>query len=102
MYRSRKRSYVQGAEYLPAPSGCNGWLKAVISTPWSDLAPGCCSRFHRDRIYAVEWRRDVEPGPLGLPWRSRFRLAAYDADSAAAWTFAAAPDDVISDVAVRP
>ena len=54
------------------------------------------------RIYAVESRRDVEPGPLGLSWRSRFRLAAYDGDSAPAWTFAAPPDDVVSDVAVHP
>jgi hypothetical protein len=37
-----------------------------------------------DRIYAVESRRDAEPGPFGLPWRSRFRLAAYDNDGAAA------------------
>jgi hypothetical protein len=54
-----------------------------------------------DRIYAVESRRDVEPGPLGIPWRSRFRLAAYDSAAAPAWTFAAAPDDVVSDVAVH-
>ena len=55
-----------------------------------------------DRIYAVESRRDVEPGPLGLPWRSRFRLAAYDNAASATWTFAAPPDDVVSDVAVHP
>ena len=54
-----------------------------------------------DRIYAVESRRDVEPGPLGLPWRSRFRLAAYDNAASATWTFAAPPDDVVSDVAVH-
>ena len=54
-----------------------------------------------DRIYAVESRRDVEPGPYGLPWRSRFRLAAYDNDGGPAWTFDAAPDDVVSDVAVH-
>ena len=54
-----------------------------------------------DRIYAVESRRDVEPGPLGIPWRSRFRLAAYDSAASAAWTFAAPPDDVVSDVAVH-
>ena len=54
------------------------------------------------RVYAVESRRDVEPGPLGLPWRSRFRLAAYDEQGAAAWTFAAPPDDVVSDIAVHP
>src|SRR4029079_5011461 len=44
----------------------------------------------------VEARRDREPGPFGLPWRSRFRLAAYDQQGAAAWTFAAPPDDVVS------
>jgi len=55
-----------------------------------------------DRIYAVESRRDIEPGPLGLGWRSRFRLAAYDDAGGAAWTFAAPTDDQISDVAVHP
>jgi hypothetical protein len=55
-----------------------------------------------ERIYAVESRRDVEAGPLGLPWRSRFRLAAYDSAGAATWTFSAPPDDVVSDVAVHP
>jgi len=54
-----------------------------------------------DRIYAVESRRDIEPGPLGLGWRSRFRLAAYDDAGGAAWTFAAPTDDQISDVAVH-
>jgi hypothetical protein len=53
------------------------------------------------RIYAVEARRDVEAGPFGLPWRSRFRLAAYEG-AALAWSFAAPPDDVVSDVAVHP
>jgi hypothetical protein len=54
-----------------------------------------------DRVYAVESRRDIETGPLGLPWRSRFRLAAWDG-AALAWTYAAPPDDVVSDVAVHP
>jgi hypothetical protein len=54
-----------------------------------------------ERVYAIESRRDVEPGPLGLPWRSRFRLAAYDA-GVEVWAFAAEPDDVVSDVAVHP
>jgi hypothetical protein len=54
-----------------------------------------------DRFYAVESRRDVEPGPFGLPWRSRFRLAAYDG-SVEAWAFEAQVDDVISDAAVHP
>lgn len=53
------------------------------------------------RVYAVESRRDVEPGPFGLPWRSRFRVAAYDADLLA-WSYAADPDDVVSDVVVHP
>jgi hypothetical protein len=53
------------------------------------------------RIYAVESRRDVEPGPFGIPWRSRFRLAAYD-DGVEVWSHAAEPDDVVSDVAVHP
>jgi len=53
------------------------------------------------RSYVVESRRDVEPGPFGLPWRSRFRLAAYDRDTEV-WSFAAEPDDVIGDVAVHP
>jgi hypothetical protein len=53
------------------------------------------------RVYAVESRRDVEPGPFGIPWRSRFRVAAYDGE-AEAWSFDAEPDDVISDVAVHP
>jgi hypothetical protein len=53
------------------------------------------------RSYVVEARRDVEPGPLGIPWRSRFRVAAYDgADEA--WAFMAEPDDVIGDVVVHP
>ena len=55
-----------------------------------------------ERVYAVESRRDVEPGPFGLPWRSRFRLAAYDDAGVEAWAFAAPPDDVVSDVAVHP
>jgi hypothetical protein len=54
-----------------------------------------------ERVYAVESRRDVEPGPFGLPWRSRFRVAAYDGD-VLAWSYAAEPDDVISDVVVHP
>jgi hypothetical protein len=54
-----------------------------------------------ERSYVVESRRDVEPGPLGLPWRSRFRVAAYDAGQFA-WAYAAEPDDLIGDVVVHP
>lgn len=54
-----------------------------------------------NRTYVVESRRDAEPGPFGLPWRSRFRLAAYDS-GVEAWAFAAQPDDLIGDVVVHP
>lgn len=56
---------------------------------------------HGERSYVVESRRDVEPGPFGLPWRSRFRLAAYDA-GVEAWAHTAQPDDLIGDVVVHP
>lgn len=54
-----------------------------------------------ERRYVVESRRDVEAGPFGLPWRSRFRLAAYD-HGELAWTYDADPDDLIGDVVVHP
>ena len=54
-----------------------------------------------ERAYVVESRRDVEPGPFGLPWRSRFRLAAYD-HGELAWAYLADADDLIGDVVVHP
>ncbi|MEI9952710.1 MAG: hypothetical protein WDO74_27945 [Pseudomonadota bacterium] len=54
-----------------------------------------------ERSYVVESRRDVEPGVFGLPWRTRFRLAAYDA-GVEAWAYAADPDDVIGDLVIHP
>jgi hypothetical protein len=54
-----------------------------------------------ERSYVVESRRDIEPGPYGLPWRSRFRLAAYDA-GVEIWSYQADPDDLIGDVVVHP
>lgn len=54
-----------------------------------------------ERTYLIESRRDVEAGPFGLPWRSRFRLAAYDL-GVLAWAFDAQPDDLIGDVVVHP
>ncbi|HEY0466790.1 MAG TPA: hypothetical protein VGC79_21435, partial [Polyangiaceae bacterium] len=54
-----------------------------------------------ERTYVVEARRDVEAGPFGLPWRSRFRLAAYD-HGVLAWAYAAQPNDLIGDVVVHP
>jgi len=39
--------------------------------------------------------------PFGLPWSSRFRLAAYDRGDLV-WTYTAAADDVIGDVVVHP
>ncbi|HEY5962118.1 MAG TPA: hypothetical protein VIV60_36430, partial [Polyangiaceae bacterium] len=54
-----------------------------------------------ERSYVVESRRDVETGPLGLPWRSRFRLAAYDS-GALVWTYPVDPDDLVGGVVVHP
>ena len=54
-----------------------------------------------ERSYVLESRRDVEAGPFGLPWRSRFRLAAYD-HGELTWAFTADADDVIGDVVVHP
>ena len=54
-----------------------------------------------DRTYVIESRRDVGAGPFGLPWRSRFRLAAYDR-GVLTWSFDAPPDDLIGDVVVHP
>jgi hypothetical protein len=54
-----------------------------------------------ERSYVVESRRDVESGPFGLPWRSRFRLAAYER-GALVWAYTVDPDDVIGDVVVHP
>ncbi len=54
-----------------------------------------------ERSYVVESRRDVETGPFGLPWRSRFRLAAYDA-GVEVWSHPVDPDDLIGDVVVHP
>lgn len=53
-----------------------------------------------ERSYAVESRRDVEQGPFNLPWRSRFRVAAYDG-SEEVWQYSADPDDAIGDVVVH-
>jgi hypothetical protein len=73
---------------------------AVTTTPRSSFGALAIAN-DGERIYAVESRRDVEPGPFGLPWRSRFRVAAYDG-AVEAWAHAAEPDDVVSDVAVHP
>lgn len=54
-----------------------------------------------ERSYVVESRRDVETGPFSLPWRSRFRIAAYDS-GVEAWAYAIDPDDNIGDVVVHP
>ena len=63
------------------PSGLEGVVRDAgiigFTAPRSDFGAVIVAN-DGERIYAVESRRDVEPGPLGLPWRSRFRLAAYD------------------------
>src|SRR6476620_5116011 len=94
----------QGGAGAPAASleGVIGSAPIVgFSAPRSDFGAVIVAN-DGERIYAVESRRDIEAGPLGIPWRSRFRLAAYDGAGAAAWTFAAPPDDIVSDVAVHP
>ena len=53
------------------------------------------------RSYVVESRRDVEAGPYGFPWRTRFRLAAYER-GALVWAYTADADDLIGDVVVHP
>lgn len=53
------------------------------------------------RSYVVESRREITTGPLGLPWRSRFRLAAYER-GVPLWAYVVDPDDLISDVVVHP
>jgi len=72
----------------------------VTQTPRSSYG-ALLSTSEGERSYVVESRRDVEPGPFGLPWRSRFRLAAYD-HGTLAWAFTADPDDLIGDVVVHP
>lgn len=74
--------------------------ETVTQTPRSSF--GALLAVHDgERSYVVESRRDVEPGPFGLPWRSRFRLAAYD-HGELAWEYSAQPDDLIGDVVVHP
>lgn len=53
------------------------------------------------RSYVVESRREITTGPLGLPWRTRFRLAAYE-EGILLWAYVVDPDDLISDVVVHP
>lgn len=53
------------------------------------------------RSYVIESRREIATGPLGLPWRTRFRLAAYERGQLL-WAFVVDPDDLISDVVVHP
>ncbi len=54
-----------------------------------------------ERIIAVESRRLAEPGPLGMPWRTEFRLVGRHADGST-WTHRAERDAIISDVVLHP
>ncbi|MET0791694.1 MAG: hypothetical protein ABW061_09260 [Polyangiaceae bacterium] len=91
-----------GGSYDPAPPPLDleDGLATVTQTPRSSFG-ALVATSDGDRTYVVESRRDVEAGPFGLPWRSRFRLAAYDR-GALAWAFEAQPDDLIGDVVVHP
>ena len=54
-----------------------------------------------NRRYLIESRRDITKGPFDLPWRSRFRLAAYEGESLL-WAYVVDPDDLLGDVVVHP
>jgi hypothetical protein len=53
------------------------------------------------RRYVIESRRDIIQGPLELPWRTRYRLAAYEGESLL-WAYVVDPDDLLGDVVVHP
>jgi hypothetical protein len=76
-------------------------VATVGTRPRPDWGPLVVAPGAGARRYVIESRRDVETGPFGLPWRSRFRLAAYDA-GVEAWSFDADADDEIGGVAVHP
>lgn len=105
-----------GSSSIVGGSPATGGHETGGATPWGSVIEQGAESLYRtvrpdfgalvvaniaERSYVVESRRDVEPGPLGLPWRSRFRLAAYDAGQLA-WTYYAEPDDLIGDVVVHP
>ncbi len=73
----------------------------VVTRPRPDWGALVVAAGKGTRRYVIESRRDVEPGPFGLPWRSRFRLAAYDA-GVEAWSFDAEADSSLGGVAVHP
>lgn len=73
----------------------------VVTRPRPDWGALVVAAGEGTRRYVIESRRDVEPGPFGLPWRSRFRLAAYDA-GVEAWSFDIEADDALGGVAVHP
>ena len=75
-------------------------VSTVTQTPRSSFG-ALVATSDGERTYLIESRRDPEAGPFGLPWRSRFRLAAYD-HGVFAWAFAAEPDDLLGDVVVHP
>jgi hypothetical protein len=85
---------------VPQPVGLQHGAPTVTQTPRSSFGALVVAS-DGARNYVLEARRDVEPGPFGLPWRSRFRLAAYD-HGALTWAYAAEPDDLIGDVVVHP
>src|SRR4051812_25900198 len=89
-----------GAPADAAPVDLERAASSVTQTPRSSFG-ALVATSDGVRTYIVESRRDPEPGPFDLPWRSRFRLAAYE-HGALAWAFLAEPDDAIGDVVVHP
>lgn len=80
------------------------WVESGPASPLTSVRPdfgGLVVANDAHRSYVVESRREVADGPLGLPWRTRFRLAAYER-GALLWAFVVDPDDLIGDVVVHP
>ncbi len=80
------------------------WVESGTASTLTSARPdfgGLIVANDENRSYVVESRRDVTSGPLGLPWRTRFRLAAYER-GVLLWAFVVDPDDLIGDVVVHP
>lgn len=92
-----------GATAVPVPD-LGQWIQSGALSSRTSPRPdfgGLVVATDGTRSYVVESRREITTGPLGLPWRSRFRLAAYERE-VLLWAYVVDPDDLISDVVVHP